>query len=58
VRLQARGGDIRFNSRMTGSARDQAALLPLTPGVLERTPPDWAPFAKRKAELAARLTGG
>jgi hypothetical protein len=43
---------------MTGSARDQAALLPLTPGVLERTPPDWAPFAKRKAELAARLTGG
>jgi len=25
---------------------------------LERTPPDWAPFAQRNAELAARLTGG
>jgi hypothetical protein len=30
---RARGGDIRFNSRMTGGARDQAALLPLAPGV-------------------------
>jgi hypothetical protein len=43
---------------MTGSARDQAALLPLTPGVLDQTPPDWAPFAKRNADLAACLTGG
>jgi excinuclease ABC subunit C len=25
---------------------------------LEPTPPDWAPFARRNAELAARLTGG
>jgi excinuclease ABC subunit C len=24
---------------------------------LERTPPDWVPFAQRNAELAARLTG-
>jgi hypothetical protein len=40
MRDSRRGGDIRFNSRMTGGARAQAALLPLTPGVLERTPPD------------------
>jgi hypothetical protein len=39
---------------MKGSARDQAALLPLA----ARKPP-WnrAPFANRNAELAARLTG-
>jgi hypothetical protein len=32
-RPRARGGDIRFNSGMKGSTREQAALLPLTPGV-------------------------